>query len=836
MLPRDEAGLSFGTILLRGRITVMRDSRTFPGSLWWIIGCAFLILCVSGVGASIVQAQDTQVERVQREIKPLTEELDQIKGQLERVDLPADDLNRLRSRIEQIRTRALQLNESLAHPLTAASQSVDQLGTPPEGQEEDAAIAEQRRQLLLRRDALRAAVAQVDLVRITSEQLADQASSIQHRRFFQKVFVTDRSVLDPRLWIEGVQASDPFVTRFMTITKNWWSRLTSSLSPFGMVLLAGQLLAILFGAALLYRGLTWLLTPRPDKAHVTDLERIWSVFARTIITGLAVFVPSLLIFWSLLGSIEASQQAVRLYWTIAFWTMIAATGRTFIRSIFSPGDSNWRIVDISDNHAGRLSGLLGIAFFCFAIDSALGRMTDLLYVPVQFSAFQSVVTSLVIVTMLLLVLIAVRPEQDDGATEAPARAAGEGERRRDWFAWVSNLRLVYWAVVFIISIALLMGFIALAQYLSEQVVVLSTLIAALMLMRYLADQLVNNGLQPDRPVGRFLRQTMSLSSRGIERIGVLITTLVDFSLVFIGLPLVVLQTAVTWVDITSWLNTAFFGFRVGGMTISLYTVVAAVLAFLFGLVLTKLFTRWLDVRVLSRSQLNRGLRDSINTGVSYIGLILAALFALSYAGLNFSNLAIIAGALGVGIGFGLQSIVNNFVSGLILLAERPIKVGDLIKVAGGQGTVKRINVRSTEIETADKSSIIVPNSSLISEPVQNWTHSDTMGRVFVTIRADPDADPEKVLQILVSAARRHEKVLAFPQPSALFTNFGVTANEFELYCYSSDVLIVGKIASDLRIAIVKMFEASNIGMPFNTQEVKLVRRESAVVTAEGDDA
>jgi len=807
----------------------MRTWRSLSFSVLWIIGWAVFCLFAQGLGPAGLHAEESQVERVQRELKPLAEELEKIKSSLDREDLPAKELNQLRTRIEQIRTQALQFADLLTQPLAAATESVDQLGTPGEGEEEAAEIAEQRKQLLARRDALRAIASQVDLARLNAEQLAQQASNIQHRQFIQKVFDSDRTVLDPRLWLEGVQATDPLVKRVSNVANNWWKRYSADITSLGITLLVVQLLAVVIGAAVLHRVLTWLLTPRRSKPHVTDLERIWAIFARTIISGMAIFIPALVIYWSVVTSIDASPQAIRVYWAIAFWLTMAVAGRAFIRRLLSPGDSNWRLVNVSDSEAVKLSGLIVLAFLCFCIDNAISRIADVLYMPVQFFAVESAVFSLVTVSILLLILVAMRPgaRSEDATGLIPA----DSGRRTDWFAWVANLRLVYWAVAFAICIALLLGFIALAQYLSKQVIVLSMLIAVLMLIRYLADQLVTSGLQPDRPVGRFLRDTMSLSSQGIDRLGVLITTLVDFALVFLGLPLVVLQTAVTWVDITSWLNTAFFGFRVGGLTISLYTVVAALLAFLFGFAATKLFTRWLDSRVLSRTQLNRGLRDSINTGVTYIGVILAGLFALTYAGLNFSNLAIIAGALGVGIGFGLQSIVNNFVSGLILLAERPIKVGDLIQVSGGKGTVKRINVRSTEIETGDKSSIIVPNSSLISDTVQNWTHADTMGRVLVSLRADPEADPEKVLQILVTAARRHDLVLAFPQPSALFTNFGLTANEYELYCYVADVLTVGRVASDLRIAIVRMFEEAGIGMPFNAQEVKLIRHSRS---AEGE--
>ena len=198
-----------------------------------------------------------------------------------------------------------------------------------------------------------------------------------------------------------------------------------------------------------------------------------------------------------------------------------------------------------------------------------------------------------------------------------------------------------------------------------------------------------------------------------------------------AIPLVILQWTDTWIDIGSWLSSGFFGFEVAGVTIEPASLITAIAILLFGLAATNLITRWLDRRILSRSQLDKGVRDSVKKGIGYAGIFLAGVLALTSAGVGFSNIALIAGALGVGIGFGLQSIVNNFVSGLILLAERPVKVGDWIVVGAGEGFVKQINVRSTEIETFDNCTIIVPNSSLIAEPVKNWTHRDTVGKMTI---------------------------------------------------------------------------------------------------------
>ena len=234
-------------------------------------------------------------------------------------------------------------------------------------------------------------------------------------------------------------------------------------------------------------------------------------------------------------------------------------------------------------------------------------------------------------------------------------------------------------------------------------------------------------------------------------------TFVDILLVFIGMPILFLLWTVTWIDFRALANKAFFGFDVGSVTVSPSSILLVAFALFSGIAVTKLFVGWLNRRILLETRIDKGVQDSIRKGATYAGYIIAAGFALTAAGLEFSNLAIVAGALGVGIGFGLQSIVNNFVSGLILLAERPIRVGDWVSIPAGEGLVKKINVRATEIETFDGCSIIVPNSNLITEPVKNWTHSDTMGRFTVNVSVAYDSDAEKVKELLLQLTQGASK-------------------------------------------------------------------------------
>jgi small-conductance mechanosensitive channel len=207
--------------------------------------------------------------------------------------------------------------------------------------------------------------------------------------------------------------------------------------------------------------------------------------------------------------------------------------------------------------------------------------------------------------------------------------------------------------------------------------------------------------------------------------------------------------------------------------------------------------------------------------IGYVGFIAVATASMGRLGLNLENIALVAGALSVGIGFGLQSIVSNFVSGLILLAERPIRVGDAIVVKGEEGYVRKISVRATEIETYERASVIIPNSELITGVVKNWTHANTTGRIIVKVGVAYDSDPDEVRDILMACACDHPQLLQTPPPRVLLTGFGDSALEFELRCVVANVDYGLTVKSDLHFAILHRFRKAGIEIPFPQREVRV---------------
>jgi small-conductance mechanosensitive channel len=204
-----------------------------------------------------------------------------------------------------------------------------------------------------------------------------------------------------------------------------------------------------------------------------------------------------------------------------------------------------------------------------------------------------------------------------------------------------------------------------------------------------------------------------------------------------------------------------------------------------------------------------------------VGLVIALSLGITAIGLDLTNLALIFGALSVGIGFGLQGVVNNFVSGLVLLVERPIKVGDWVVVGPNEGYVKRIQLRATELETFQRASIVIPNSEIVSTAVVNWTHKDRYGRVDVPVGVAYGSDVEQVKEILLTCLKENQEIVAWPAPRVLFRRYGDSALEFEARGFLSNIENIYTVQSDLLTAIDKAFREAGIEIPFPQRDLHL---------------
>ncbi|WP_421695040.1 DUF3772 domain-containing protein [Aestuariivirga sp.] len=734
-------------------------------------------------------------------------DLDAATQVLRRPDLSDQDLLNLKADLEKIRTSSAERSIRVMAPLAEVTQQLNSLGPPPaDGKNEDPAAAKTRAELTATRDRLQSLKSQFDLTALGAEQGSSAASTLQRDQFFARIFDRSRSILNPDLWYDAGLGITMLMSRLSLLLGTWWSQVSATANPLGLLLVPLIAMIGIIGYGILHRSVGNWLTRYSSRARpIDDMTRLWIILRALIVTFAALLILFIPIRFSLEASGYFSDDTPRI---VMLWDSLRdfafATLFYYVlgRRLAAPGRPDIRVVDMDDDAAVKFTWLVGLTAFVASFNTQLGRISEGLFLNLSYTLGQSALGALILLSLTAATLLVLRNQ--DGLPNPGGR--------RLYFRWASRLVPFAWLLIFIGFGALLLGNLALADYIAHQIVRTSMVLVVVFLIYHLLDATVAASFDPQSSFGIFLRRVTGLGERAIERMGLIFRTVVDLILVVAGIPLLLLLWTLTWVDLRGLVNTLALGIKIGDITILPGTIAVMAMILIVGVLATKLFNSWLDRRILSDTRINRGVQDSIIKGSSYAGYLLAAVFALTAAGVDFSSLALIAGALGLGIGLGLQPIINNFVSGLILLAERPIRVGDWVSLPEGEGIVRRINVRSTEIETFDACSIILPNSALVSEPVKNWTHNDDMGRFTIALTVDYESDAEVVRTLLLETARAHPKVLTHPAPAVVFAHFGKSGLDFELRAFVSDVLQGSQVASDIRFSLLKQLREKDVSI------------------------
>ncbi|MCZ8185151.1 MAG: DUF3772 domain-containing protein [Beijerinckiaceae bacterium] len=783
----------------------------------WMARFGALLLFVSILApGAIAQAPAPREARAPIETGRL--ELTQIEAALQRDSLDDKRLADLRARLDPIAQAIEELIQREQPRADEIKARIDRLGPAPDaskGQSESADVARDRaeQQKLWQEADETLRLARALALRV--EQLRDAIAERRRANFTRAILAQGPSILSPLLWLDVSKALPQDFAAFTFLMRQWAETIFANLDWYELVMLFALALAALAGlpkARLWIRTGSFSVEDGPDEAtEPRRFDRALAGLRRVLLSAVAPAALLYLLLWMFrsFGILPGRADPVLESITNGIAFVLGMSG--LAAGVLSPFRANWRLFDVSD----RVAVSLWRTVRAIAAIVALGKMTEALQSAIVASLPLTIATKGIFALFVAGRLVqglraAFRTEIDEKTGDVQDRASSH---------WILP-RIAGWSVATAVGVAAILGYVALAGFLVEQVIWLLILALIATLLLVFIDEMVGSGLSSRGKLGRRVREATGLAAGSLDQMSVLGT----------GLARLVLYISLAMLALAPWgvdsstlfgnLRAAFFGFQVGGVTISLSTIALALMLFLIGILTTKAIQNWLDTHYLPHTGLDIGLRNSIRTIFGYIGFIIAASLALGQAGFSLDKITIVAGALSLGIGFGLQSIVGNFVSGLILLWERPIRVGDWIVVGDEQGTVKRINVRATEIQTFDRASLIIPNSEFISGRVKNWMHADRTGRIIIPINVDYQSDPDEVQHLLRDAALAHREVMSEPAPVVIFKNLGESGLDFELRCFC-DVDSMATTRSELLFDIFRRLREAKIEVPYPTRRLEI---------------
>ena len=374
-------------------------------------------------------------------------------------------------------------------------------------------------------------------------------------------------------------------------------------------------------------------------------------------------------------------------------------------------------------------------------------------------------------------------------------------------------------------VALFLGFHNFAAYLVQSITLTVIALFVLWTFLWLSSFAVSYLVEQESPAATQTRTLLGISSKR-SKSGIGFMQLIADVVLWIGIVVFLISVWDSSGNTLTLLRDAVTqGWLIGEMRVVPTNILKSVLIFAALIVVVGWMKRWIDKRWLQRMVMERGARDAILTLFGYFGFVVAIILALVLAKVDLTGLAIISGALALGLGFGLQEIANNFVSGLILLFERPIRVGDFVTVGDVQGYVRSIRIRATEIETLDNQNVLVPNSELVSGRVTNWVLRDAHGRLCVKVGVAYGSDTELVREILERVGRENPDVITdgrAPAPRALFLGFGDSSLDFELRVRVKRIDSRFFVMSDLNFAIDQAFREAGVTIPFPQRDLHVI--------------
>ena len=735
----------------------------------------------------------------------LDKDRQQLQAISERVDRYEEDaeLAQARETVLGIQSAAQALIDSRTPELQSLDARLAELGEVAEGQEEARDVVLERQSLQEQRAAVDAELRQARLAIVEGGQLLERIAAMRQQRFYGVLTERTTPPWRPAFWRQLADSAPRDRARLQALRAEAAKATRAHWREAGMQPVVSIALAVLLALG------TWWLATRAttlaaNRVPAGPLRRSAPAIARVLLAMLGAICVGQLLRGALLPDVPPPRLAELASLALGLGVFVVVTS-TVGHTLLAVRRPSWRLPAISDAGARALRIFPLPAALAIALSVLAQRIVALASASLGLAVSLTGVSAALVTGLVLIVLVRIqRLQARAGTAEAP---------RGHFRPWMNIALTLGWLGVALSVLGLLTGYVALSAFVAMQMAWAVMVAAAAWLAMRFVDDLSCTVLTSRGAAGRRMSVRFGIEPRHVDRIAVLLSVLLRCVLVLFALIALAMPWGSGGTDLVDRTLGLLRGITIGQLVLSPGNIARALLVFAGASVLFHLFRRWLVRRLLPTTRMDEGMRASVSTLVGYAGMVLAVAMALAAIGVSLERIAWIASALSVGIGFGLQAIVQNFISGLILLAERPVKVGDWVVVGDAEGDIRRINVRATEIQTGDRTTVLVPNSELITKAVRNRTYANAEGLVKIVLPMPLSTDADLVRELLLEAMRNHPGVLDAPAPAV--TLDGVDERNrmlFSATCFVATPRLAGGTRSELLFNILRRLRELQIRM------------------------
>ncbi|GGY22197.1 hypothetical protein GCM10008098_14090 [Rhodanobacter panaciterrae] len=756
----------------------------------------------------------------------LRAQLDDIKAAVDskKTDVPLGDL---RNRALDVQQQAEQLTSTLSPQSASLQARLDVLGPAPvkDAPPESPQLSMQRKQLSKAKNDLEGQIKQANSLGTEATQLAAHVAELRRDQFQTQLTSRTATPFSRAFWVDPAKAFPDDMHRAKQLGSDALSSIRQAWqppnrTPFVLCLITAILL-LSVGRWLIERMLVRVTTQHMPTGRLRrSALAVALTLAYTLAIGLAARSAYLALNWNDLLDNDLDDLTKRLVRLVTFAAFMTGLGRAMLSS----KRPSWRLSDLSDDAAHRLRAfpwlLGGAALLLGVIESINNAIGASLAITVTTRGLLAVLIGLLVGSALMRL----------GQSRRATLAAGELTTPRP--VWIGLVVAAAFVGVGIVLLGVITGYIAFAFFIARQMLWVGVILTALYLLMHLIDDIFDTVFDPEGRSGTRLQSSFGLAPSALEQTGTLLSGITRAVLLILAVAIVLAPFGADPQELAGRIGTLLSGGSFGSLKIVPSNIFDAVLVFVLGLIVLRVIKRWLSNQLLPKTSLDLGMQNSMLTLLGYVGGVLVFVLALVALKVDLQGIAWMASALSVGIGFGLQAIVQNFISGLILLAERPVKVGDWVAIGGVEGDIRRINVRATEIQMSDRSTMIVPNSQFITQNVRNVTLANAQGRVQIKLPMPLDTDASKARELILEVLRAHPGTLSTPAPSVQLDNLDGGSMLFSCTAYVNSPREVSGVKSDLLFETLERLRSAKLPM---TSPQSMVLRRLPPVADDHDD-